>query len=185
MALLTQSDVEARLQRSLTAEEQTAFTVINAALQASVERMIGSGVEEASETTRYYDGGMQHLKIDPCTNISSVKQVDDDDAVVYTYDTSDYTTEPRNRTLKTMIRHRNNSGFVRGINNIAVAAKFSIYGDTDTLNIVKDAMLNALVAEVQNSNNIKRESIEGYSVEYASTEAKAALAPIKYLFPEV
>lgn len=184
MALITQSDIEARLGRSLTAEETTTFTIVNNALQSKVELMIGSDVEEVSETTRYYDGGVQHLPINPCTNITSVKLVDDDQVATDTYDTTDYTTEPINKTLKTMLRHRSGA-FSIGINNIAVAAKFSIYGDTDTLNIVKDAMINALVSEVNNSDNIKRESIEGYSIEYATTETKNSLASIKYLFPEI
>lgn len=184
MALITQSDIEARLGRSLTAEETTTFTIVNNALQSKVELMIGSDVEAASETTRYYDGGVQHLPINPCTNITSVKLVDDDQVATDTYDTTDYTTEPINKTLKTMLRHRSGA-FSIGINNIAIAAKFSIYGDTDTLNIVKDAMINALVSEVNNSDNIKRESIEGYSIEYATTETKNSLASIKYLFPEI
>ena len=184
MALITQSDIEARLGRSLTAEETTTFTIVNNALQSKVELMIGSDVEEVSETTRYFDGGVQHLPINPCTNITSVKLVNDDQVATDTYDTTDYTTEPINKTLKTMLRHRSGA-FSIGINNIAIAAKFSIYGDTDTLNIVKDAMINALVSEVNNSDNIKRESIEGYSIEYATTETKNSLASIKYLFPEI
>lgn len=185
MALITQSNLEARLGRSLTSEEVSVFNVANPALQAHVERIIGSSVESASESSRYYDGGVQHLKIDPCTNISSVIQVDDDDTAVYTYDTSDYVTDPKNRTVKTQIRHRNSSGFIRGINNIKVTAKFSIWADEAVRDIVKNALINALVSEVQNSSNIKKESIEGYSVEYVTTEAQSALSPIKYLFPGV
>ena len=62
MALISQSEVEARLGRSLTAEEASSFTSINNALQAYVERMIGSSVESVAASTRYYDGGVQHLR---------------------------------------------------------------------------------------------------------------------------
>ncbi len=184
MALINQSDVEARLQRTLTAEEASAFTTINAAAQAYVEQIIGSSVEQAVESTRYYDGGVQHLAIDPCTDVTAVKYVDDDTTVEYTFDTTDYTLEPVNGTLKTMVRHRPGR-MTTGINNIAVVAKFSIYGDSKTLAIVKNALIGFLVSEVQNSSNIKRESIEGYSIEFATTESMAALSPINYLFPEV
>lgn len=184
MALINQSDLEARLERSLTSDEASAFTLINNALQATVEKMIGSKLEADSEASRYYDGGVQHLIIDPCTALTAVKVVDDDQSVTDTLDTSDYTIEPINRTLKTMLRYRAGK-LPRGINNIQVTAKFSIFEDTDTLNIVKDAMLQALVSEVDNSDNILKESIEGYSVEFATTETKNALASIKYLFPEV
>lgn len=182
--LISQSDLEARLGRSLTAEEVSAFTVINASLQARVEKIIGSDVESVSASSRYYDGGVQHLSIDPCTDITAVALVDDDQVVTDTYDTTDYTKEPINRTLKTYLRYRPGK-FYTGINNIKVTAKFSIYDDTDTLNIVKDAMLDALEAEVQNNSNVKKESIEGYSIEYASTEAKDALSKIKLIFPSI
>lgn len=184
MALISQADLEARLGRSLTSEETTAFGVINSAVQSYIENLIGSDVESVSESTRYYDGGVQVLSINPCTNISAVKYVDEDSAVEYTFDTSDYTQEPINKTLKTYLRNRWGK-FNRSINNVAVTAKFSIYGDTDTLNIVKDAILNYLSGEIENSSDITKESIEGYSVEFASTESRAALQPIKFLFPEL
>lgn len=184
MALITQSDLEARLGRALSAEEVSAFTLINAANQAFVEKLIGSSVESASATSRYYDGGVQHLTIDPCTSLTAVNIVDDDQIVTDTVDTTDYTSEPINRTLKFWLRYRGGK-LPTGINNIKVTAKFSIYDDTDTLNIVKNAMLEALVSEVDNSDNIIRESIEGYSVERAKPETKSALETVKFLFPEI
>jgi hypothetical protein len=184
MALISSADLEARIGRSLTAGEQSAFTLLNAALQSEVERIIGSKVESVSPTTRYYDGGIQHLPIDPCTSITAVKYVDDDSLVEYTFSVSDYTLEPINRTLKTLIRNRDGK-FNLGINNVSVTGKFSIYEDTDTLNIVKSAMLDALAAEIESSDNIKSETIEGYSVTFDSTESKNALDKIYYLFPRI
>ncbi len=184
MALVSQAELEARLQRSLTGEETSAFTLINAALQAYAEKMIGASLESASLSNRFYNGGWQHLKIDPCTDIDSVVLVDDDYVAVDTYDTSDYAPAPVNQTLKQSLIHRSGA-FVSGINNIRVRAKFSISADTQILNIVKDALLGALVAEMQNSNNVIKESIEGYSIEFATSEAKAHLSRIKYIFPEI
>jgi hypothetical protein len=185
MALISQSDLEARLGRSLTAEESSAFTIINNALQSEVEALIGSDVESVSASTRYFNGGVQHLRIDPCTSITAVTQVDDDDTVIYTYVTSDYVKEPKNRTVQTMLIHRNSCGFITGIKNIAVTAKFSIYEDTDTLNIVKDALIEALIAEIENNDDIQSESIEGYSVTYGTTQSKELFSTVKYLFPQV
>jgi len=184
MALISQADVEARLGRSLTAEEASSFPTINNSLQSYVEKIIGSSVESVSATTRYYDGGVQHLRIDPCTSVTTIKYVDDDSAAEYIFDSSDFTVEPINRTLKTMLRNRDGK-FNTGINNVAVTAKFSIYDDTSVLNIVKDALISAIVSEVANNNNVKRESIEGYTIEYANTETVDAISKITYLFPEV
>lgn len=166
MALITQSDLEARLGRSLTAEEQSAFPIINDATQAWVERFLGTGVEAVEATTRYYDGGLQHLDIDLATDVSAINIVDDDLIVTDTLDTSDYSVEPSVGTLKSMIRHRSGGGFRTGLNNIKVTAKFSIYGDEKVRAIVKNAMLDMLEQAIGNSDNIKKESIEGYTVEY-------------------
>lgn len=191
MALVNQADLEARLGRTLTTEEATAFTTINAANQAYIEKLIGSSLEATTETTRYYDGGLQHLAIDPCTDISAVKLYDYDYTVVDTYDTSDYTTEPVNQTLKTMIRNRWGK-FTRGMNYVGVTAKFSIAGDTNIQNIVKNVLLalNSLVLEA--NINIQQESIEGYSVNRTNLTTLAnsfkqhpSIQPLFYLFPEV
>lgn len=184
MALISQTMLEQKLGRSLTSDEASDFSIINAANQSYLERLIGSSLETASETTRYYDGGTQFLRIDPCTNVTAVKLVDDDQSVDTTVDTTDYTVEPVNKTLKTMIRSRYGKLY-RGWNNIGVTAKFSIAGDTDTLNVVKNAMIEALVSEIDNSGSIVKESIEGYSVELAQTATKNSLDSIKYLFPEI
>ncbi len=184
MALITQSDVEKRLDRTLTANEASSFVIINAALQSIVEKMIGSSVESVDPSTRLYDGGVQHLAIDPCTAITALKYVDDDSDTEYTFLSSDYTAEPVNKTLKTMLRNRDGK-FDTGINNVSVTAKFSIYDDTNTLNIVKSALLESIVSELSNTDNVKRESIEGYSIEYLNEQTKDNLSAIKFLFPGV
>jgi len=184
MALLNQTDLEAKLGRPLTTEETSAFSTINVANQTFVEKMIGSSLETATEATRYYDGGVQHLAIDPCTDVSAVKIVNTDLSLVETVDSDYYVTDPTNLTLKTMIRNRYGR-FTRGMNNVGVTALFSIAGDAGVLAIVKSALLDALVSEIDNSDNIVKESIEGYSVEMAQSETRDALMSIKYLFPEV
>jgi hypothetical protein len=182
--LIVKADVEARIGRSLTASEETSFNIVNAATQAYVERMIGSDVEEATATPRSYDGGVQHLSIDPCTDIASVVIVDEFGNTIETLDSDDYTLEPINRTLKTMVRFRYGKA-IRGFNFVKVTAKYSIYGDSDILAIVKDAMISALESEVTNTDNVKRESIEGYSIEYANEQTKDALDKLKFIFPGV
>jgi len=184
MSLVSQSDLEARLGRPLTAEEATAFTVVNAANQAYIEKIIGSSVEAVSPSTRYYDGDVENLTIDPCTDISAVFYVDQYENNVTTLTTDQYIAEPRNRTMKTWLRSRLGE-FWCGMNNVAVTAKFSINADANVLAIVKDALLASLEAEVSNTQNITRESIEGYSVEFASSQTKDALNKLKLIFPGV
>ena len=184
MALISQSELEARIGRSLTANEASDFAILNVSIQAYVERIIGSGVEDESLSTRYYDGGVQNLSIDPCTDVTSVKYVNEKYNDVQTLDDDEYTLSPINRTVKIMLRRRN-TRFERGFDNLAVTAKFTIYNDADTLAIVKDAMLSALENEISNTTNVRREAIEGYSVEFADSETKDALNKLMYLFPGV
>ena len=184
MALISQSDLETRLGRSLTSEETSAFDGINNALQAEIERRIGSSLESVSLSTRYYDGGIQNLAIDPCTSISSVKYVNDSDVEESTVDTTDYIAEPRNRTLKRWLRTRY-TRFQRAYNNVAVNAKFSIWEDTAMRAEIKNLMLESLVSEYNDNEDVIKESIEGYSVEYASAQTKANLNKISSLFPEI
>ncbi len=112
-----------------------------------------------------------------------VAYADEDGSTSDNIDETEYTKEPKNRVMKTMLRWRTKS--ITGINNIKVTAKFSIYDDTDVLNIIKDALLSSLEAEITNVDNLTKETIEGYSVEFATTETKDALNKIKGLFPNV
>jgi hypothetical protein len=184
MGLISQSNLETRLGRSLTTDEANDFTIINDAMQTYVERMIGSSLETAVASTRYYDGGVKYLKIDPCTDITALLSVDEDYDTSETIDESDYIEEPYNQTLKTQITYRYGKLY-SGERNFGVTAKFSTAGDTHVTNIIKNALLDALVSELDNSENITKESIEGYSVEKSKPETKNSLDKIKFLFPEI
>lgn len=181
MALITQTEVESRLGRQLTTDEANSFAIINLSAQTYVERMLGSSVESVSPTTRYYDGGMQYLEIDPGTEITNVEYVDESSQTESTVLSTDFTAEPINRTLKTLIRGRYGR-FDWGINNVAVTAKFSIYDDAQTLSIVKNALLDMLVQIIDGKEIVSSESIEGYSVSFNNmtpTIATKALATIR------
>lgn len=182
--LVSQSDLEARLGRSLTSEETSAFTSINSAVQAYIEKKLGVPVESVSATTRKYDGGVQNMSIDPCTDITAVKYIDHYGTTEYTFGSEDYTLEPINQTLKYWIRNRGGK-FNNGFNNVAITGKYSTYGDTDITAIIKDAILSFLENEINDTSNIAKESIEGYSVEYASKASKNALSKLDYILGEV
>ena len=184
MALIAQAELEQRLNRSLTANEVALFPLVNAALQNYIEDMIGASLEPVSETLRLYDGGVQHLAIDPCSAISEVTYRDENQLVDDTIDPDDYTAYPANKTIKTQITARFGR-FVKGYNNIGVRAKFSIADDTKTVAIIKRSLLEILASEIESNDNIAKESIEGYSVEYVKSETKDQLDRIGYLFPRI
>lgn len=184
MALIAQAELEQRLNRSLTANEVALFPLVNMALQSYVEDMIGSSLEVTTASLRYYNGGVQHLAIDPCYDITEVTYRDENQLVDDTIDPDDYTTYPANKTIKTQITARFGR-FVRGYNNIGVTAKFSIAGDANTVAIIKRSLLELLASEIESNDNINKESIEGYSVEYAKSETRDQLERLAYLFPRI
>lgn len=184
MAIISQADIQARLGRSLSTEEDYAFDIVYDALKNYIESIIGSSIDLVDPETRYYDGGVHFLSIDPCTDITAVTYTDADYNIDSTFEDNEYSAEPKNRTLKTMIRPRYGR-FTRGMNNVAVTATFSIAGDERMLAVVKDAMLTGLEVEIANTNNITRESIEGYTVEFAEPQTKSALDRLRTFFPEV
>jgi len=173
MSLISQSDLENRIGRALTNEEASAFTIINTANQTYIERMLNTDVESVSPSTRYYDGGVQNLEIDPCTEVTSVKLVDAEYEIISTLALNEYTVEPSSRILKTMVRNRYGK-FITGMNVIGVSAKFSTFGDSDVTSIIKNALLDMASSTISNSAGIVKESIEGYTVEYGSAEQSIA-----------
>jgi hypothetical protein len=174
MALITQTELENKLGRSLTADEIANFAIMNVAVQSYVERMLGTSVETETPATRYYDGGLQNLEIDPCMAITAVGYVDAYNNPQYVLATNEYTIEPNTRAVKTMVRNRWGK-FASGMNNVAITATFSIYDDPDTLAIVKNAMLDILDQVIENKESVTQESIEGYSVNYGSLNQTASM----------
>jgi len=184
MALIRKSDLEARIGRDLTTEEATAFTTLVAANERYLEDLIGSSLTSTTPTTRLYDGGLQHTPIDPCTSVTAIAIVDDDAVVYDTLDTTDYTVEPVNKTLKTMVRYRNGRLPV-GINNVRVSATFSLAGDSGATAIAKNALLDMLTDQIENKDNVVRESIEGYTVEFGNIKESESIKALRSLIPPV
>lgn len=184
MALVSQSDLEKRLGRALTADEVSSFSTINTATQTYIENMLSTGVESVTATTRYYDGGVLHLPLNPCTGVTAVKYVDEYNNVVYTFNTSEYTLEPVNLALKHMIRNRY-AKFNKGMNNVAVTAKFSIYDDVPTREVVKNAILDILTQVIDGKENITSESIEGYSVNFSNLTKTYAIQALDTLVQRI
>jgi len=161
MAYISQSELENYLKRSLTTEEASNFTVILAAVQEIIDNYCDTSFEEVSETSRYYDGGIQEIDIDPCTDVTAVAIVDEEFDVDETLDEDYYVVEPINRTIKTSIRLRSGK-FSSGKANLKVTAKFSSYIDS-VPELVKLACLKLCADVINNPMDYKSESIEGYS----------------------
>lgn len=172
MAYTDSTKVQNFLQRSLTQYETDLFDTVLAAVKAWIDKTLASTFDEVAATTRYFDGGVQNLDIDPCTAISAVLALADDGDTSYTYDlttTPEVIAEPQNETVKRELRRRYGR-FPRGMKRIAVTAKFSEYDSGVPGDIV--LLATRLVAGVLQAGkntgdgNISAESLEGHSVRY-------------------
>lgn len=174
MAYTDASSIQGYLQRSLTADETSMLTWLIPAISKWVDSYLGTSFDEAQPGTREYDGtGGRILDIDPCTAITSVVSVNEDFDTDYTYDADDYVAQPQNDNVKDQLVKRHGR-WPLGIANIAVTAKFSSY-DGSVPEDIKMAVTRIAAGIIQGTWNddssagIKRESIEGHTIEYATS----------------
>jgi hypothetical protein len=105
------------------------------------------------------------LWIDDCTEVTSVVEVDDNDESVYTWVlNTDYELYPYNDSVKCAIESRG-IRFFDGVKRYKVTGKF---GYTDTPESVTMAATMMAAAIFSNPKGLTRESIEGYSREWAA-----------------
>jgi hypothetical protein len=170
MSYTSTSQVSNFLQRVLNAYEDAELAIIVAAVQVWIDKRLNSTFDQVAESTRYYDGGGRSLDIDPCTDITEVKTINDDSSSSYTYTVgTEYISEPQNETVKRELRKRL-TPFPRGIQRVAVTAKFSEYDGGVPADI--QILATRLVAGIINSGksvasgNVSSESLEGHSISF-------------------
>lgn len=185
-----------QLQRELTTEEETLLTTLIPAVDLWIDRTLNTTfIEQETATSRYFDGTGPLIDIDPCTGVTAVASVDWEDDNVATYTTgTDYLLEPVNSNVKTAIRFRGKGFYPYSLNasimpvadfttgRLKITAKFSEYDDGVPEDIqimatrICSGLVNASSADSSNSEGIKKESIEGYSVEYGDSSSISSSA---------
>ena len=168
--------IENYLQRALTSDEAASLITLNRAVKKWIDKKTTSSFDQATASIRRYDGGVSSLDIDPCTTITAVSALNDDGSVSYSYDltsTPEVQFEPLNETIKRELRKRNGC-FPDGTGRIAVTAQFSEYdaGVPEDIELIATRLLAAIIRGSSfdsNSAGIKKESIEGHSVEYSTS----------------
>lgn len=171
MAYTDTTQVGNFLQRSLTAYETSELTNIIAAIKVWLDKRLNTTFDSVVASTRYYDGGVRNLDIDPCTAITKVEAINDDGTDSYEYTSpTEYIAEPQNEAVKRELRKRL-ARFPRGVHRIAVSASFSEYDS----GVPADIQIAAtrLAAGVINAGkyasqggNIHMEDLEGHRIQY-------------------
>lgn len=171
MAYTSQTLIENYLQRTLTASEVSFLTTLIPAVKLWIDQKLNSTFDSVGSTSRYYDGGDQHIDIEPCTSVTEVVSVNDDltDSYIYTEDT-EYILYPLNETVKTEVRGRGFK-FPDGDSRIKVTASFSEYdgGVPSDIQLVATRLVAGIInqGKVDSSGgNVSSESLEGHSISY-------------------
>lgn len=174
MAYTTSTLVSNYLQRALTADESALLSLLIPAIKKWIDLKTGSTFDQASATTRYYDGGSQSVDIDPATDITEVSLIDNDNVEEQDYTLyTDYVLEPQNENVKREIVKRSGK-FPSGLRRIAVTAKFSEYdsGIPEDIQMVATRLAANLIQSGTdvNTSNIQSESLEGHTVYYGTSQ---------------
>lgn len=173
MAYTNRLLVENYLQRSLTENELALLFMLIPAIKKWLDRKLNSTFDEVAATTRYYDGGVGNLDIDPATDITAVKTLNTDGSTSYDYDltiTPDVLYEPRNETVKREIIKRNGY-FPSGKQSVAVTAKFTEYdgGVPEDIQTVATILAAETINQgklASSGGNVASEELEGHKISY-------------------
>lgn len=178
MAYSSEILVQNYLQRALNENEVAYLAVLLPAVKSWIDNKLNSTFDQASETSRYYEGGKTSLEIEPCTAITEVMAVNDDlsDSYEYTANT-EYIAEPVNETVKRELR-KVNGHFPRGAQRVKVTAKFSEFIADDGMPQDIQNIATIIAAEVINQGkvqssggNVASESLEGHTVHYDTSSS--------------
>lgn len=188
MSYTNQANIEDFVKRSLTQSEIDLLIIMLPAIDSWINDQIGSAFAESTlPSVRYYDGGTAILEIDPCTDITKVAEVDEEETDIFIYDLNEeYEPRPRNQNLKKWIELRAGC-FPYGVANIAVTATFSS-GTVPADIVYLSTFLASQMFSIAFQGQLKSESIEGYSrtfKEIAENNSFVNMTLNKYLKDEV
>jgi len=159
---ITKTDVENRLNRTLTDEEATIVEdLMIPAIQKYVENYTGRYFEAQSSADYWYLGkDKYYLEIDEFLTVSSIKAYDSDGDLQDTLDTSDYELFPYNTDYKNLV-HSLEGHFADYKYKVTGELGYSTTAPYD----IKLVCLELVSGLVDRKSGITKESIEGYSYE--------------------
>lgn len=162
MAYTTQGKIEDYLGRSLTADEIAFLPTLIGLATNFINRYTATKFEaDSTASNRYYDAThVYEVPIDDCVEITEIALLatfdDNDDGDLV--DDDDYISYPLNTTYKNSIRFGSK---ISGHKRVRVKAK---WGQTTTVPSDIEFACTAMCSDYfQNPQNLKQESIEGYS----------------------
>lgn len=163
------------LGRALTSAETTLLPYILSAVDKYIDSETGL-TWGSSSATKYFDGGstpngyLSLISFPAATGITAISYVDGDNTVIDTFDDADYVLGPLNSTTKTYVEFRNRYLWT-GLGNIAITASWGSGTVPDDIVYLATYMANKYLAnqfaDGTAAGKVSKESLEGYSREYA------------------
>ncbi len=163
----SQAKIEAFLKRPLSDHEVVSLETAIPAVMSYIDVFCGRTFNTTANTTHYYDGNGEHeLFIEDWASIDSISSVDKDQAVITTLvENDDYVLYPLNSTFVNSVLRTGGNHWPTGLKNIRIVGSIGQSTIPDSISIVASVLVGRLL---QNPNNLKSRSIEGYSEVYGN-----------------
>lgn len=188
MRYTTQSRVEAYLNRELTDNEASYIDDLIVHVSQFIDNYTGrswidvddeatdadadSYVDHQEATTRIFDGsGSKELYVDEFTNLEKIEVLDSLGSVYHTHElNTDWNLFPSNNDVKQSIRLYGYH-FPDGYGNIRVTAVWGGRSTPQSIIMVATGLVSKYLLKMHSgASQFKKESIEGYSVEYLTSQ---------------
>ncbi len=165
----TTAKITDKLGTSLTTAQSNYFTnVLNAAIDATINRITGTAFGSTTSTSIYVDGSDSSLLIIPTMHdITAVAKLDDNTSTYIALPVADYRTYPQGDLNKYAIRNINGT-WSDGLENYKITGKLGFAEiPADIIDIATTMAIDSLGG---NANNYKSERVGDWAVTYADTE---------------
>jgi hypothetical protein len=178
MLYTSQAQIEAFLGRVLTAAELSILTVVVAAVERQIDKLLGTTFKNTAAlygATRYFDGGFARIDIDPVQNITSIQLISPDGSITDTLDSTNYVLWPKGENVTRMLQIR--YGRVpKGLANLKIVGDFTEYaaeeaGVPSDIQLVATRVAGNIIANPDLSLGLKSESVEGHQVVFGDASS--------------
>lgn len=178
--------VEDYLKRTITPAEETHLRYIMAGAESYINGLLGFSFGTVAQGTRYYTGNGLFVDLDPMTEITSVKMVDNFQNILQELIINeDYTVATDTNGIIRWLERRYQL-FPNELNSIQVTGKFTA-GNTipDDVKYLATVIVGDALNEGSEVGLLQSESIEGYSRTFATSADKGFLSKKKDIIDSI
>lgn len=185
MLYTDQAKVEAFLGRVLTAAELIILPTIVAAVERQIDTILDTTFKNTAAlygATRYFDGGVGHIDVDPFQNLTSIEMISPDGSITVTLDATTYVLQPYSGNVTRTITIRYGR-IPKGYKDIKIIADFTEFaaeeaGVPSDIQLIATRVVGTIIANPDLASGLKAETIEGHQVVYGDIAGDPFKDPI-------